>query len=400
MKNSLFTTGEFAEKAGVTIRTIRYYDKKDILKPHDYTQAGYRLYTQEDFARLQKILTLKYLGFSLNEIKEVLDNEKKFSLKQSMKVQKEIISNKMNHMKLVEKAINSAEIMVNSGDEVDWDKVIDVIKVINMERNILEQYRNSSNLIKRISLHDKFSTNKTGWFRWMLGKMKLKAGKNILELGCGIGTFWLTNIDYIPKGCNIVLTDISGGMIEDAKNNLGDNRSRFIFEVADANRLPYKDESFDVVIANHMLFYCSDRKKVLSEIKRVLKSGGYFYCSTVGKEHMKELDKLCKEYDDRIFLTEKDLAEEFGLENGKVQLEKYFFDINRYDYDDKLIVNESEPLLNYLFSTHGNIKEILKDNKTQFEEFVRNKLNECGRMEITKSSGLFESRRSNDGLEK
>ena len=63
-----YTTGEFAKKAKVTIRTIRYYDKKGILQPSFRNDAGYRMYTDQDFLKLQKVLSLKYLGFSLEEI--------------------------------------------------------------------------------------------------------------------------------------------------------------------------------------------------------------------------------------------------------------------------------------------------------------------------------------------
>lgn len=64
MDDMIYTTGEFAKKAGVSVRTIRYYDKQGILKPSFTSESGYRLYSDKDFARLQKILTLKYLGFS------------------------------------------------------------------------------------------------------------------------------------------------------------------------------------------------------------------------------------------------------------------------------------------------------------------------------------------------
>lgn len=72
MEGRIYTTGEFAKKAGVSVRTIRYYDKQGMLKPSHVSQSGYRLYTDGDFARLQKILTLKYLGFSLEEIRRFL----------------------------------------------------------------------------------------------------------------------------------------------------------------------------------------------------------------------------------------------------------------------------------------------------------------------------------------
>ena len=58
-----YTTGEFAKRAKVTIRTIRYYDKKGILQPSFRNDAGYRMYTDQDFLKLQKVLSLKYLDF-------------------------------------------------------------------------------------------------------------------------------------------------------------------------------------------------------------------------------------------------------------------------------------------------------------------------------------------------
>ena len=67
-KDGYYTSGEFAKKANVTLRTIRYYDRQGILKPSKVADNGYRLYTDADFAKLQKILSLKYLGFSLEEI--------------------------------------------------------------------------------------------------------------------------------------------------------------------------------------------------------------------------------------------------------------------------------------------------------------------------------------------
>ena len=66
---SYFTTGQFARLANVTERTIRYYDKQGLLKPSFIMENGYRKYSEDDFIRLQRIISLKQLGFSLNEIK-------------------------------------------------------------------------------------------------------------------------------------------------------------------------------------------------------------------------------------------------------------------------------------------------------------------------------------------
>ena len=66
-KEGYYSSGEFAKKANVTVRTIRYYDKQNILKPSLLTEDGVRFYTDSDFTRLQQILLFKYLGFSLED---------------------------------------------------------------------------------------------------------------------------------------------------------------------------------------------------------------------------------------------------------------------------------------------------------------------------------------------
>ncbi|WP_312048304.1 MerR family transcriptional regulator [Exiguobacterium profundum] len=66
--------GEVAELAGLTIRTLRYYDQICLFSPSQYTESGHRLYTKADLERLQPILSLKQMGMSLEEIQLLLSN--------------------------------------------------------------------------------------------------------------------------------------------------------------------------------------------------------------------------------------------------------------------------------------------------------------------------------------
>ena len=63
---------EFANVGDVTVRTLRYYDKINLLKPSDYTEGGHRLYTKDDLYVLQQIQSFKHLGFSLGEIQNII----------------------------------------------------------------------------------------------------------------------------------------------------------------------------------------------------------------------------------------------------------------------------------------------------------------------------------------
>ena len=73
LNNDIFTIGEFVQKSGVSVRTLRYYDSIDLLKPSDYTDGGHRLYSKEDLTLLQEIKALQFLGLSLKDIKNMLE---------------------------------------------------------------------------------------------------------------------------------------------------------------------------------------------------------------------------------------------------------------------------------------------------------------------------------------
>lgn len=389
-KECFYTAGEFAKRAGVTIRTIRFYDGKGLLKPSRVSDAGYRLYTDGDFAKLQVILTLKYLGFSLEDIASLVITEAPGtdSLKKSLELQLEIVRNRIKHMELIEKSIVEAAKVIEE-DEPDWSKIVDIIHVTNMEKDLALQYKDSRNIKVRINLHDKFSVNKYGWFNWIFDKLKLSPNEKILEIGCGDGQLWKKCGDRIPENSEIILSDISEGMLKDTKENLKHLNAHMKFHVADCVDLPYEAESFDKVVANHMIFYVKDRKKAFSEIKRVLKKDGCFYCSTYGLKHMKEIEKLTKSFDGRISLSEVHLEEIFGLENGEEQLKSYFDDIESHIYDDCLVIDEYKPLLDYILSCHGNQHEVLAGRYEEFEKYIKAKVEKTGKFKVSKYAGLF-----------
>lgn len=386
-----YTTGEFAKRANVSIRTIRYYDKVGILKPTVINESGYRLYSDSDYGKLQKILSLKFLGYSLEDITEITKNDKDSDyIKKSLQLQLELIQSKMEHMKLIEQSIIETSKLLDKGDSFDWSKMINLIQVTNIEKDLYSQYKDSKNTSIRIKLHEDYKVNQLGWYEWIYSCINIKSRDNVLEIGCGNGELWRVNKDKLPRDVNITLSDISPGMIHDAKENIKDS-TLFSYQIFDCNHIPYKDESFDILIANHMLFYLKDREAVFHEIKRVLKPGGTFICSTYGKEHMKEISELVREYDQRIMLSNVNLYEIFGLDNGKEELERYFDSVEKIKYYDYLKVNHAEPIFDYIMSCHGNQLEYIKED-TEFIRFIERKLKNKEYIKITKDAGIFKVR--------
>ena len=387
-----YSSGQFARMAGVTIRTIRYYDKQNILKPSYINDSGARFYTDSDFARLQQILLFKYLGFSLDDIKEmVIDTTDHHFILNALKLQKKLVEDRIEQMQLVNSAIDDTVSAIEKDNQLDWSQILDLIHLTGMEKSLKTQYQNAGNISARISLHKDYSVNKQGWFPWLYEQCKVEGGMRILEIGCGNGALWAENINRLPMGISVILSDISEGMIRDARRGIVNDKGVFSFESFDCHRLPYKDESFDLVIANHLLFYCEDIDKVCREAERVLKKGGSFVCSTYGSNHMKEITELVQSFDARIVLAAKNLYDEFGLENGEEILKHTFSEVECKRYDDAIIINKPEPLIDYILSCHGNQNQILLDRYKDFKAFVEKKMRYGFR--ITKDAGVFISKK-------
>ena len=134
-----YKTGEFAKMANVSIRTIRWYDRQGLLKPTMIADNGYRLYTDKDFVKLQQILSLKQLGFSLEEIFSMTLNDDVHSLMQSLELQSTLIENKINHLKAIQSAIVETKNVLHEEQAIDWNQLIKLIKLTSMNDSVVEQ---------------------------------------------------------------------------------------------------------------------------------------------------------------------------------------------------------------------------------------------------------------------
>ena len=216
-----YSSGEFANKAHITKKTIRYYDEHNILKPSFVNENGARFYTDEDFARLQQILFLKYLGFSLDDIREMtMRNGDQSFLSESLQMQMGLIEERLEQMQLMKQALQEAAQAVGNGVQVDWSQMLQVVNVNEMEQKLKNQYLNSSNISARINLHKEYAANPEGWFPWLFTQCRIRQEDTVLELGCGDASLWLENRKRIPDNIKIILSDMSDGMIRDAKRSI------------------------------------------------------------------------------------------------------------------------------------------------------------------------------------
>ena len=252
-----------------------------------------------------------------------------------------------------------------------------------------DQYKNSSNLDARAIIHQRFSTNPYGWFKWVFDTLlKLPENARILELACGNGLLWKENADRIPAGWKITLSDLSPGMLDAAWRNLVVTGRAFQFKEIDAQSIPFEDETFDAVVANHMLYHVPDRPRAIAEIKRVLKAGGRLIATTVGENHMKEMNDWLTRVSGGQLSGMYSLP--FLLENGGEQLEEFFNSVSLSRYQDNLEVTEVEPVIAYIRSGIA-ASGLLEHELARVRDDLEKELQENGRILISKDSGLFEA---------
>jgi len=252
-----------------------------------------------------------------------------------------------------------------------------------------DQYKDSSNLDARVAIHTHFSTNPYGWMNWVFDRLlKLPEEVEVLELGCGPGYLWKENAHRIPSGWRITLSDLSAGMLDAAWRNLVVSGRAFQFKEIDAQHIPFADQTFDAVIANHMLYHVPDKTKALTEIHRVLRPAGRLFATTVGAGHMDEVNGRLQEISRGGFV--RVAVESFTLENGAEQLKPFFSDVSVSRYDDSLRVTELEPLIAYIRSM-VSVSDLQEDKLEILKQEFKKRLEERGEIFVTKASGLFEA---------
>jgi ubiquinone/menaquinone biosynthesis C-methylase UbiE len=252
-----------------------------------------------------------------------------------------------------------------------------------------DQYKDATNLDARVAIHKRFSTNPYGWFNWIFDALlKLPASAKILELGCGPAHLWRECSNRIPAGWDITLSDLSAGMVDAAWRNLVVTGRNYNFREIDAQQIPFSDETFDAVMANHMLYHVPDRATALSEIQRVLKPGGRLFATTVGERHMQEVNGWLKEIGKGSYASM--VVVSFTLENGTEQLKPFFSHVTMSRYEDNLRVTELEPLIAYLRSMIS-ASDLREEKLEALKQELQVRLKQKGEIFVTKDSGLFEA---------
>ena len=197
------TSGEIAKAAGISQKAVRLYDEKGLLKPVGYSEGNYRLYDKESLIVLEKIIALKHVGFSLEEIRDNLTNGKKEGILETLQGQINMMETKRYELEKAIKCIKAA--ITRSNGNPEWDDVADIIKSMELDQ--------SSDEAHFFAL--KHNADNSDWYVKVYHSLGIKENERILDLGCGYAKVWRNNWTDIPKGVRIDGYDLRGSWADD-----------------------------------------------------------------------------------------------------------------------------------------------------------------------------------------
>ena len=361
------TSGEIAEKTGVSQKALRLYDEKGLLKPVGYTEGNYRLYDNESLVVLEKIIALKNVGFSLEEIKQALERGDQEPITEIIKKQIEITEQKILDLQLAVKRMRA--VLIRTEESANWDAAAGIIKKVEIDQLADSRRWNAVT----------HSADGIEWYEKIFNSMDFKSDEKILDLGCGYAALWRENWNRIPKNVTIDGYDIPESWAEDFEKYLADNKETLPLgtnisinwgdvESEDTwKNIP--DNSYDKIIAHYLLNFLGDMRKIVERAHKALKPGGMFSVNYYGVEREYAFwEKILEDAGvDTSFAVGARLEMEQRQAETKAMLLDFFTRVEGVSIPGPLQYDSVEEIFMQLNRRYPNCEKIINANRKKLE---------------------------------
>ena len=378
-----YTVGELSRKAGVSTHVLRHYDKIGLMKPSAVSKSGYRLYTDTDLERIQRIAALRWLDLSLQDIQAVMQTERTSEISSALRLQREKFLEEIERLQQIIRAIDKLE----QQETFQWQQLKDLIRLSRIQ----SEYANRQLHDKRAVLHQ-HSTNRERWHTFLFRMMKIRSGQRILEIDARDGQLWIDNASALPP-CHItqcVCKQTYAGCIQAAMDQCEwQHPIRYDFAIVPLDTFWLPERSYDIIVANHLYMRIEELDTVFKTCARALKPGGRLLCAAVGEGHMSELIDLARRYDGDIHFDRMDTLNKFGIASGTERLAPYFRQVQWYNHPDQIVTDNPQLITNYLLSNYSNAQDLLKNKLEDFYGYVSKQIEAEGPLLIHKEHGVF-----------
>ncbi len=211
----------------------------------------------------------------------------------------------------------------------------------------------------------------------------------ICELGPGDGWLLEEMQREFPEG-QLHALDMSASVVAGVRAKFGDG-----VPVArgDMERLPYRDEAFNVITTNWTLYFMDDIDAALEEIKRCVRPGGRVVAATVASDHLHEFDDLIAQAVRQALRRERepDIGERFNLENGETYMRRHFASVKLREWRGEMRLPDAETALALWRGYGPQLQDPDEDAAARraFERLVRSVVARHGEFYITRHDGMF-----------
>jgi len=268
------------------------------------------------------------------------------------------------------------------------------MSTFNNPESVRNQYATNDSQRVRQHIHMTYTVPKIDFVEWAVDSMPWRGDEVVLDVGCGTGEYLPLLLKRAP-GITYWGLDFSEGM-------LAQHSDPTTVSLANAAKIPHADDTFDVVMANHMIYHMPDIDEAIVEFRRVLKPDGVLMVGTNSKQTMPELQVLMRRA--ILLLTRTGgtqvqppipASDLFALENGTRQLARHFYAVVRHDLPTKLVFPDIDPVIDYLESTRmmrePQLPEdvVWEDVMMIMRQQVTHLVNHLGEMVVNKLNGVI-----------
>ena len=383
------TSGEIARKVGVSQKAIRLYDEKGLLKPVDYSEGNYRLYDVKSILVLEKIIALKHIGFTLEEIYENLivgDNQ---DIIDSLNEQLEIMEEKKNRIERDMECIKG--IIARSNGQPDWDSVAEIAKTILQDQKADELHYHALN----------HSYIKKDWYVRIYELLNLEANKNVLDIGCGFGKLWRNSWEEIPEGTVVTGVDLHGSWADDFDKFISENKEKLskdsdiaiVWEDVENKETWEKlaQSKYDLVIANYLFDFINDLDVLLGRIAGSMAEGGVLLCNGFHANDLHEFWgnvfgelKLKKDFIVKKIKEEKCVQQEFESKLGA-----NFAKATKISLNNDMTYDDESQVFEVLCDTYPENVKYINENRDVLEKYFADMISEHGEFIVKNQSWFY-----------
>ncbi|MEE3351553.1 MAG: MerR family transcriptional regulator [Saccharofermentanaceae bacterium] len=275
------TSGEIAKKAGVSQKAIRLYDEKGLLKPAGYSEGNYRLYDEASLQVLEKIVALKQIGFSLEEIRDNIVSGDAKDIREALEIQLKVMEEKRYRTDMVIDAIKRT--LAQSDESPDWDDVASIVQSVTIDQSA--------------DRHHMMAVRHTlpgmDWYVTIFRSLQLKKEEKVLDLGCGFSKLWRNNWKDIPEGAEIYAYDVHGSWADDFEKFISGNERelpagvRIDLTFGDLEKDATwekieKEKKYSRIVAHYLFYELKDPEALVARAGKVLAEDGI--CSMNGPD--------------------------------------------------------------------------------------------------------------------